>query len=226
MPQSRVIAPDGSPEVTSPTQPVCGAAGLTFVPFLRPGAAASARLHPIFTPPATTGTSLAPGFLGGSEWSPVAYHPGLGLAFVSGVTPASTYFAMPEAAPKPGRFSLGGLLIPHLLAPGGTLTGIDVNAGSIRWQNKTPWPLVGGALTTAGGLLFYGEGSPFGGAVVALEASSGIERFRHQTRGGVNAAPITYLANGRQLVTVAAGGHLHFLSRLDNLLVTFGLEED
>jgi alcohol dehydrogenase (cytochrome c) len=224
VPQSRVIAPDGSPEITSPTQPVCGA-GLTFVPLVRPGAAASSGLQPIFTPPSTFGTSVAPGIFGGSEWSPVAYHPGLGLAFVSGVTPATTYFAWPEAAPAPGQFSFGGLPIPHLLVPGGTLTGIDVNAGGIRWQNKTPWPLVGGALTTAGGLLFYGEGTPFGGAFVALEASSGIERFRYPTRGGVNAAPITYLANGRQLVTVAAGGHLHYLSRLDNLLMTFGLEE-
>jgi alcohol dehydrogenase (cytochrome c) len=167
---------------------------------------------------------VAPGLFGGSEWSPVAYHPALGLAFVSALTPGTTYFAFPEAEPAPGRFSLGGLPIPHLWAPGGTLTGIDVNAGSIKWQHKTPWPLVGGALATAGGLLFYGEGSLFGGAFVAVEASSGIERFRFSTVGGVNAAPITYLANGRQLVTVAAGGHLHYLSRLDNLLVTFGLE--
>jgi quinohemoprotein ethanol dehydrogenase len=223
VPPSRVIAPDGSAELTSPTQPVCGE-GLTFVPLLRPGSATSGGIQPLFTPPSPTGTSLAPGLFGGSEWSPVAYHPALGLAFVSGVTPATTYFAFPEAEPAPGRLSLGGLPIPHLLVPGGTLTGIDVNAGNIRWQHKTPWPLVGGALATAGGLLFYGEGSPFGGAFVAVEASSGIERFRSPTVGGVNAAPITYLAGGRQLVTVAAGGHLHYLSRLDNLLVTFGLE--
>jgi len=35
---------------------------------------------------------------------------------------------------------------------------------------------------------------------------------------------MTFLANGEQLVTVAAGGHLHYGNRLDNLIVTLGLD--
>ena len=48
------------------------------------------------------------------------------------------------------------------------MTAIDVNAGTVRWQRKTRWPLVGGALVTAGDVLFYGEGYPLAGSVVAL----------------------------------------------------------
>jgi hypothetical protein len=61
---------------------------------------------------------------------------------------------------------------------------------------------------------------------MALDAATGAELFRHPTRGGVNAPPITFLANGKQLVTVAAGGALPYLSRTDNLLITFGLEDE
>lgn len=227
VPPSDVVAPDGSPEVASPTQPVCPP-GLQFVPLLRPGevpttAAAGAPVQPIFTPPARGGTRLQPAVYGGAEWSPVASHAELGLAFIAAVVQPAHYFAAPERRPRPGKFGFGGLPIPQLAGISGTLTAIDVNAGTVRWQNATKRPLVGGALATAGGIVFYGEGGPRGGAFVALEAETGRELFRFQTRGGVNAAPMTFLANGKQLVAVAAGGHRHYFSRRDNLLIAFGL---
>jgi glucose dehydrogenase len=191
---------------------------------LRDPETAGAAMEPIFTPPSRTGTRLQPGMLGGSEWSPVALHPDLGLAFISGLVQPANYFVIPEVRPRPGNFRFGGIPVPDLVGVSGTLTAIDVNAGAIRWQNQTGRPLVGGALATAGGLLFYGEGTPAAGAFVALDASTGSELFRYKTRGGVNAAPMTFLADGEQWVTVAAGGHLHFFSRLDNQLITFGLK--
>ncbi|MBI4587619.1 MAG: PQQ-binding-like beta-propeller repeat protein, partial [Candidatus Rokubacteria bacterium] len=227
VPPSSVVAPDGTPEAASATQPVCGP-GQQFVPFLRPGEPprrlpSGEMVQPIFTPPSRTGVVVEPGLFGGSQWSPGAFHPGFGLAFILGLVQPTRYVAIPERKPAPGRFSLGGLPIPRFTGLGGTFSAIDVNAGTLRWQTSTPRPLVSGALATAGGLVFYGEGSPTGGAFVALDSSTGTELFRFQTAGGVNAAPMTFVANGKQLVTVAAGGHLHYVSRLDNLLITFEL---
>jgi alcohol dehydrogenase (cytochrome c) len=230
VPGSNVVALDGTPEVASPTQPLCGP-GLQFVPFLQPGEPPrplpwGSLLEPIFTPPSPTGGSVVePAFYGGSEWSPVAYHPALGLAFISAVTLPADFIAFPTEKPITGEFWLGGLPIPQLFDLGGTFTAIDVRTGTRRWQRRTPWLLVGGSLSTAGGLVFYGEGNLFGGAFIALDAATGAERFRFPTQGGVNAAPMTFLAEGRQLVTVAAGGHPHYLSRQDNRLITFGLPE-
>jgi quinohemoprotein ethanol dehydrogenase len=230
VPASDIVAPDGTPEITAPTQPVCDP-GLQFVLLRRPGDPPpdpnpGARLQPIFTPPTRRGPTVAPSLHGGSQWSPVACHPLLGLAFVSGVIEPIKYIVFPERSPKPGTFRLGGLPIADYRDLGGTLTAIDVNAGSVRWQNQSRWPLIGGVLVTAGGVLFHGEGTPLGGAFMALDAATGAELFRHRTRGGVNAPPITFLANGKQLVTVAAGGALPYLSRTDNLLITFGLEDE
>ena len=229
VPPSDVVAVDGSPEVTSPTQPVCDA-GLQFVPLKRPGepvpdTSRGAKVRPIFTPPTTRLRAVAPGVFGGSEWSPVAYHPGLGLAFIEGVIAPMRFFPLPEVLPHPGSYTLGGLPIPVLRQIGGTLTAIDVNTGKRRWQKQTPWPLVGGTLVTAGGVLFYGEGYPLAGSFVALDASTGLEIFRYWTRGGVNSAPMTYETQGRQFVTVTAGGASHYLSRVDNQVITFVLQD-
>jgi Glucose dehydrogenase len=229
VPASTFTAFDGSPEITSPTQPVCPA-GLQFVPVKEPGAmvpdpSTGAQVESIFTPPSWNFRPVAPGIFGGAEWSPVAYHPDLGLAFISGVIAPFLFVPFGEFSPTPGTLNLGGLPIPVVTQIGGTVTAIDVNAGTVRWQRKTRWPLVGGALVTAGDVLFYGEGYPLAGSVVALAASTGIEMFRFWTTGGVNAAPMTYRANGRQFVTVAAGGAPHYLSRADNLLVTFAIKD-
>jgi PQQ-dependent dehydrogenase (methanol/ethanol family) len=230
VPASSVVAPDGSPEVTSPTQPTCDK-GLQFVPMTRPGdpvpvTGPAANLHPIFTPPDGTLRPVAPGLFGGSEWSPVAYDPRVGLAFISAVTVPVRFIPFPQTVPHPGSYSLGGLPIPVFEKVGGTLTAIDAQVGKIRWQKQTSWPLVGGALATAGGLLFYGEGYLRGGSFVGLEAATGAEVFRYWTKGGVNAAPMTYEANKKQFVAVAAGGLGHSLTAADNLIIAFALEDE
>ncbi len=222
---SHVIGPDGSPESASLTQPICEE-GLQFVPFTRPGetSGGAGSNPPIFTPPSRGGARIEPGIGGGSEWSPVAFHPGLGLAFISGLVAPTDVYVNPERKPAPGEFRFGGVPIP-LPPVAGTFTAIDVLAGNRRWQKRTGWPLVAGAVATAGGVVFFGIGAPWGGALVVVDAETGDEVHRFQTRGGVNAAPVTFLANGKQLVTVAAGGHLRYVSRLDDLLVTLELEE-
>ena len=57
-------------------------------------------------------------------------------------------------------------------------------------------------LATAGQLVFAGT---VAGNFIALDAETGEDLWRKALGGEVIAAPITYLANGRQQVTIAAG---------------------
>jgi outer membrane protein assembly factor BamB len=67
-------------------------------------------------------------------------------------------------------------------------------------------PRVGaGLLTTAGGLLFSGDGS---GNFVALDARDG-KPLWHTRIGNASNAPQTYLVDGRQHVLVAIGDTLY-----------------
>ncbi len=85
----------------------------------------------------------------------------------------------------------------------GTLTALNIaNGGRILWQVKTPQPLVGGTLATAGGLVFTGEAN---GRFNAFDAATGEMLWMHQTGGNVGAPPISYLVDGRQFIAVAAG---------------------
>jgi outer membrane protein assembly factor BamB len=56
---------------------------------------------------------------------------------------------------------------------------------------------LGGVLSTAGNVVFGGLGERF----VALDADTGSELWRANTGGEIKAAPITFVADGKQLVT-------------------------
>ena len=66
-----------------------------------------------------------------------------------------------ENSPYPdGKLWLGGAfkVIPTE-EQWGNITAVDYNTGKIKWQVKTPQPMIGGILATAGGLVFTGEGN-------------------------------------------------------------------
>ena len=57
-------------------------------------------------------------------------------------------------------------------------------------------------MTTAGGLVFYGN--PYG-ELKAVDASDGNILWRFQVGTGINQSPITYMVGGKQYVAVVAG---------------------
>ena len=67
-----------------------------------------------------------------------------------------------------------------------------------------------GVMTTAGGLVFAGTVT---GNFIALDAETGADLWRSRLGGEIIAAPVTYLSNGRQQVSIAAG-HAIFTFRL------------
>ena len=100
---------------------------------------------------------MFPGANGGVEWSPLASNPGLGLAYAINLEQEMTYTV--ESSPYPeGKLWLGGAFtnVPGGIQAG-NVTAVDYNTGKIKWQVKTPQPMIGGILATAGGLVFAGE---------------------------------------------------------------------
>ena len=83
--------------------------------------------------------------------------------------------------------------------------------GEVKWEYPLYRDTWGGLLSTAGNLVFSGT---LEGQVFALDSVTGEELWHVNTGGRVNAAPITYLFEGKQLITMAAG----------NAVFTFGLE--
>ena len=113
----------------------------------------------MWTLPTKDGARMLPGANGGVEWSPMATDPQLGLAYAINLHQPMNYFVENAAYPS-GKLWLGGAfkVIPTE-EQWGNVTAVDYNTGKIRWQVKTPQPMIGGILATAGGLVFTGEGN-------------------------------------------------------------------
>ena len=84
----------------------------------------------------------------------------------------------------------------------GRLIAWDPVAQKEVWRVERAGPANGGALSTAGGLVFQGTGM---GAFTALDAASGETLWSTDVQTGVMAAPIAYEAGGKQYVAIMAG---------------------
>jgi alcohol dehydrogenase (cytochrome c) len=113
---------------------------------------------------------------------------------------------MPAAAPVAGRGR--ARFAPE--ESWGKVVAIDPLTGAIRWEHKVLTPPWGGVMSTAGNLVF---GGTIEGVVFALDARTGERLWYFAGNERVYASPISYLANGKQFVSLAVG----------DVLVTFGL---
>lgn len=174
----------------------------------------------LFARPTEKGVRIVPGTLGAASWSPVSYHPGLSSVFISGIYQPSLFYSR-KLTPAPGRpWTSYTFFLPANEDDWGLFTAIDTNTGKIRWQNKVDEPMVGGALSTAGDLVFTGEGN---GYLRAYDALSGKRLWQYQSQYGVNAPPISYAIDGKQYIAVVAGGNKLFGYQTGDEVLVFRL---
>jgi alcohol dehydrogenase (cytochrome c) len=170
--------------------------------------------------PTKDGARMLPGANGGVEWSPIATDPGQSLAYAINLHQPMTYHV--ENSPYPnGKLWLGGAfkVIPSE-AQSGNITAVNYDTGKIKWQVKTPEPMIGGILATAGGLVFTGEGN---GKFAAYDSSNGKELWSFRAGAGVNAPPSSYMVGGKQYIVVGAGGNTQIDFHRGNNIIAFSL---
>ena len=174
----------------------------------------------IFALPTPEGTRMLPGANGGAEWSPIAIDPNLNYAFVAALH-QPMHYKVHSAPWEKGRLWLGSAFVA---IPGeeqyGLYSAVDLKTGKIAWQNKVPQPMMGGALATAGGLTFTGEGN---GNFNAYDSKSGKLLWQFNGGAGCNSAPMTFTHGGEQFVAVACGGNFQLSYPLGDALLVFGL---
>src|SRR5579883_1162453 len=175
----------------------------------------------MWTLPTPQGARMLPGANGGVEWSPIATNPRLGLAYAINLHQPMTYQVQSSPYPQ-GKLWLGGAF---KLIPGeeqaGNITAVDYNTGKIKWQVKTPQPMIGGILATAGGLVFAGEAN---GRFRAYDARDGKVLWTFRAGAGVNAPPSSYAVGGKQYIVVGAGGNVQIDSKRGDAIIAFTLE--
>ena len=170
--------------------------------------------------PTKQGARMLPGANGGVEWSPMAVNPKLRLAYAANLHQPMTYHV--EESPYPGgKLWLGGAF---KTIPGeeqwGRLVAVNLDTGKVAWGVKTPQPLIGGVLATAGDIVFNGEAN---GWFKAFDAKTGKELWKYYAGAGVNAPAVSFMVGGKQYVAVAAGGNNQIDAKRGNSVVVFAL---
>ncbi|HEY5573764.1 MAG TPA: PQQ-binding-like beta-propeller repeat protein, partial [Anaerolineales bacterium] len=169
---------------------------------------------------------------GGTDFAPLAGH----------ATDISTNVAFPQrGAPYGTRFEmlLSPLGVPCTAPPWGRLSAVDLVAGTIRWQvalgsieKLAPIPLplrmgtpnLGGAIVTAGGLVFIG--ATLDSKFRAFDVDTGEQLWEVSLPAGAQATPMTYAVNGRQYVVICAAGHPILGGEPGDWFLAFALEQD
>jgi PQQ-dependent dehydrogenase (methanol/ethanol family) len=179
------------------------------------------RHEAYFSQPTADGVRMLPGANGGSEWSPTAVNPELGFMYVLGLEQPMNYSAHSGPLDK-GKLWLGGTFkaVPGE-AQWGTFTAINLNTGKRAWQVKTEQPMIGGALATAGNLVFTGEGN---GMFKAYNARTGAVLWSFQAGAGCNAPPVTYVLDDKQYIAVACGGNFQLGYPLGDAVLVFAVK--
>jgi alcohol dehydrogenase (cytochrome c) len=174
----------------------------------------------MWTLPTAQGVRMLPGANGGVEWSPMAVHAKARLAYAVNLHQPMTYQV--EGSPYPGgKLWLGGAF-KNVVGEeqSGNVTAVNIDTGKIAWQAKTDQPMIGGALATAGNLVFAGEGN---GWFKAYDAMNGKMLWKYQCGAGVNAPAVSYTVNGKQYIAVAAGGNTQLDFKRGNSVFVFAL---
>jgi len=145
----------------------------------------------------------APSFLGGKNQQPMAYNPQTHWFYVPANEWGMEIWNEPIAYKKGAAYLGAGFTIKTVYDDYiGVLRAIDPTSGKIMWEVKNEAPLWGGAMTTGGGLVFWGTPE---GYLKAADARTGKVLWQFQTGSGVVAPPVTWEEGGSQYIAVMSG---------------------
>lgn len=157
-----------------------------------------------------------PSNAGAHNWPPMAYNPDAGLVYIPTIVfPIRFLEATQQQDSEPGQGywnvgfdrmggsppkipNLGDIIDQQFL---GQLIAWDPVKQEARWKGPVVRPVLGGLLSTAGGLVFGAAGAT---QLKAYDAATGEELWSGYT-GNAAAAPVSYALDGEQYIAIAQG---------------------
>jgi PQQ-dependent dehydrogenase (methanol/ethanol family) len=165
--------------------------------------------------------NVCPNLFGGKNWEPMSYSLQTGLVYIPSFNLCMDIAGKDEEY-TPGKFYLASEFDLDQADQGGYLASLkawDPAAGKEVWSLKEDLPILGGAMSTAGGLVFYGNQK---GELKALDAKSGAVLWQFNVGTGILQSPVTYSVDGKQYLAVVAGrskGPPSFLGKIGQRVI-------
>src|SRR5436189_2975451 len=161
--------------------------------------------------PTPEGTRICPGFGGATNWFSPSYNESTHLVYFLALEECETFFLKPEKF-KEGQtfYSTGVKRIPTETSQKILLAyNLDTQSFAWRYPQTGHAHSSGGTMTTAGGLLFFGDDA---NSFEALDAQTGKPLWHFNTGQDFSASPMSYAVEGKQYVAVAAGSDIFSFS--------------
>jgi len=150
-------------------------------------------------------TYVCPGFQGGANWYSTSFNPATGLYYFSALERCNN-FSPRRQEWQAGKGYMGGSARP---APGESfekfLRAINIQTGEVVFdvpQVTTAQTASAGVMSTASGLVFFGENS---GSLVAVDAANGKILWTFPTNQVWKSSPMTYMFDNKQYIAIAIG---------------------
>ena len=156
--------------------------------------------------PTLDGKRVCPSLDGASNWYSTSFNPSTNLYYVQTNDKCGIFTKVP-AEWEAGKGFMGGSFAPASEPAQRLLRAIDITTGKAVWSlpqtgTVNSW---GGVLSTAGGVVIFGEDS---GALMAADAATGKALWSFQTSALWKASPMTYVFDNKQYVAIAAGSNI------------------
>lgn len=157
--------------------------------------------------PSAEGTLICPDMTGATNWFSSSYNPGTRLLYFMALENCQNFFLKPQEFQEGRAYYATG--VKH--APGEygqkILVAYNPETGRFAWRypqvgSAQSW---GGTMTTAGGLVFFGNDSE---SFEAVDARTGKSLWHFNTGQSMHASPMSYQVSGKQYVAIAAGSDL------------------
>jgi alcohol dehydrogenase (cytochrome c) len=157
--------------------------------------------------PTANGTRVCPGFSGATNWYSPSFNPSTRLFYFMASENCEIYLVSAEKfTPGQTYYSTGARRSPGDRSQK-ILLAFELGADEPKWA----YPQVGngqssgGTMTTAGGLVFFGDD---GQSFEAVDAKTGAALWHFNTGQDIHASPMSYAVNGNQYVSIAAGSNV------------------
>jgi alcohol dehydrogenase (cytochrome c) len=156
--------------------------------------------------PVPEGVKICPGLEGATNWYSPSYNPDTGFFYFLALERCDLYFTNRKHENyRPGRtyYDTGTQQIPG--EPGRkVLLAMDPTSRKVVWRypqvgDGNSW---GGTVTTATGLVFFGDDA---GELEAVDGKTGEPLWHFNTGQTIHASPMSYVVDGMQYVAIASG---------------------
>jgi alcohol dehydrogenase (cytochrome c) len=157
--------------------------------------------------PTADGMKVCPSFTGATNWYSPSFNPQTHLFYFLAQEDCGTFLLKPEPFTEGRGYYATGVKRARDEKKEKILLAYNLDTGAFEWR----YPQIGeggssgGTMTTAGGLVFFGDEAE---SYEAVDASTGAPLWHFTTGQGMHASPMSYAVQGKQYVAIASGSDI------------------